>query len=146
MGVLERPNVATHITDGRNLLLLTDRKFDLISIEVSSIWFAGSANLYSREFYAIARGALGQRGVLQQWLQLHRLSRRDIATIIGTMRSEFAQVYVYSAGPRGVLVGCQWNCAPRRETRRQQPCPLGNAPSWPVRSGSDARRDPLQRR
>lgn len=112
LGVLERPHVATHIADGRNLLLLTDKKFDLISIEVSSIWFAGSANLYSREFYAIARHALSQRGVLQQWLQLHRLSRRDIATIIGTMRSEFPQVYVYRTGPQGVLVGCQWDCAP----------------------------------
>ncbi|KAF3996988.1 spermidine synthase [Glaciimonas immobilis] len=57
-GVSHLPRVQTHITDGRNLLLLTPRKYDLISIEITSIWFAGAASLYNQEFYQLARSRL----------------------------------------------------------------------------------------
>src|SRR4029077_14164485 len=44
--------------DGRNALLVSTERYDLIGIEISSIWFAGAANLYAREFYEIARDRL----------------------------------------------------------------------------------------
>lgn len=115
-GVLERPTVRTHITDGRNFLLLSAQPYDFIGMEVTSIWFAGAGNLYNQEFYTIAKGALSERGVLQQWLQLHRLSHEDILSIIGTLRTVFPRVWLYVVGSQGVLVGCTWDCAPKAET------------------------------
>ena len=44
-GVYGKDGVNTYVTDGRNFLLLQDRIYDLVSIEVSSIWFAGAASL-----------------------------------------------------------------------------------------------------
>ena len=35
--VLERENVKTHVTDGRNFLLLSEAQYDLISMEISSL-------------------------------------------------------------------------------------------------------------
>jgi spermidine synthase len=115
-GVLERPRVHTHVTDGRNFLLLSNQPYEFIGMEVSSIWFAGAANLYNREFYTIARGALAERGVLQQWIQLHRLSHEDILSIIATLRTVFPRVWLYVVGSQGVLVGCTWDCSPKPET------------------------------
>ncbi|OGA24050.1 MAG: hypothetical protein A3I02_14865 [Betaproteobacteria bacterium RIFCSPLOWO2_02_FULL_67_26] len=103
-GVAERAGVRTHITDGRNFLLLQERTYDLISMEVSSIWFAGAAALYNREFYALAKRRLAAGGVLQQWLQLHNIHPQDVLYILGTVRVEFRHVWLYLIGGQGVIV------------------------------------------
>ncbi len=102
--VSKQASVELHVTDGRNLLLLSDKRYDVVSIEISSIWFAGAASLYNKEFYELVRARLAPGGVLQQWVQLHRLSPLDIRTIIGTVRSEFRYVTVYMVGSQGIIV------------------------------------------
>lgn len=96
--------VVTHTTDGRNFLMLQDRKYDVISMEISSIWFAGAASLYSREFYKLAKRRMHEGGVLQQWMQLHHHTPIDILYIVGSLRSEFRHVWLYALGGQGVLV------------------------------------------
>ena len=46
--ILDQPGVHLHLDDGRNLLLLSPKRYDLITMEISSIWFSGSTSLYSR--------------------------------------------------------------------------------------------------
>ena len=70
--VMGSEGINLHLTDGRTHLLLYDSVYDLISIEITSIWFAGATNVYSREFYEIAREKLTERGILQQWIQFHQ--------------------------------------------------------------------------
>ncbi|MBI3886461.1 MAG: fused MFS/spermidine synthase [Opitutae bacterium] len=103
-GVLDRPNVAVHVEDGRNFLLRTRARYDVIQIEVSSVWFAGATNLYSREFYALARDRLAPGGVLVQWVQLHHLTPRELAVIFATAQAEFPSVAVWRAGAQACLV------------------------------------------
>jgi Predicted spermidine synthase with an N-terminal membrane domain len=94
-GVLDRPGVHVHIEDGRNHLLRTRERFDAIQIELTSVWFAGATNLYSREFYALARSRLAPGGVLVQWIQLHHLTPREIASILASAQAEFRYVSVW---------------------------------------------------
>jgi predicted membrane-bound spermidine synthase len=103
-GVTGRPGVRTFITDGRNFLLLQPRQYQLISMEISSIWFAGAANLYNREFYRLAKSRLAPGGVLQQWIQLHHIRTQDLLFVLGSMRSEFRFVWVYLIGGQGIIV------------------------------------------
>jgi spermidine synthase len=103
-GVFDRPNVTVHVEDGRNFLLRTRTPYDVIQIEITSLWFAGATNLYSREFYALARERLAPGGALVQWIQLHHLTPREIATILGTARAEFPHVALWRAGPQACLV------------------------------------------
>ena len=110
--VLADPRVQLHVGDGRNFLALTKAQFDFIGLEVSSIWFAGAASLYNREFYELAQRRLSDHGVLQQWVQLHRLTPRDLATIMLTARSVFPEVYLYEVGRQGVLIACASDCPP----------------------------------
>ena len=115
-GVLHEPEVRTHVTDGRNFLLLDQAHYDVISIELSSIWFAGAANLYNREFYQLVRARLAPSGVLQQWVQLHRLAESDIATILSTLSEQFPNIWLYFLGKQGILVACVENCQPSQQT------------------------------
>jgi hypothetical protein len=97
-------------------LLLSRSQYDVVSIELSSIWFAGAANLYNREFYQLVRQRLAPGGVLQQWVQLHRLSELDIATILTTLVDQFPHVWLYYLGKQGILVACNALCEPSKQT------------------------------
>jgi spermidine synthase len=102
--VLSSPRVTTHVADGRNLLLLSTHLYDLIAIELSSIWFAGAADLYNRQFYALAKSRLSASGVLQQWVQLHHMTRRDLAVILQSIRAEYPHLALFYSGGQGIVL------------------------------------------
>jgi spermidine synthase len=98
------PRLELHFDDGRNHLLLSRQRYDLISVEVSSIWFAGAANLYNREFYQLARDRLAPGGVLQQWVQLHHIDRLDLWIMWNTLARVFPHVSLWIRGGQGLLI------------------------------------------
>ncbi len=102
--VLEDPRVTVHLDDGRNHLLVDPNKYDLIGMELSSIWFAGAASLYNREFYASVAEHLQPNGVFQQWVQLHHVAPRDFACILETVMAEFESVLLFYGGEQGIIV------------------------------------------
>jgi spermidine synthase len=110
--VSQLPGVHTHITDGRNFLLLQERSYDLVSMEISSIWFAGAASLYNREFYQLVKKRLRPDGVLQQWVQLHHVTPLDLLYILGSVRAEFSHIWLYYIGGQGIIVASN---DPRRQ-------------------------------
>lgn len=130
--VLAEPNVRLHLEDGRNFLQLSPaHSFDVISIEISSVWFAGATNLYSREFYEMAKSRLNQGGVLQQWVQFHHTRPRELGVQIATLRSVFPYVSVWSAGGQGMMVATmhpQELTAARRAYLAQRFRSLSNIP------------------
>jgi spermidine synthase len=114
--VSTRPGVHIHITDGRNFLLLQEHAYDLVSMEVTSIWFAGAGSLYNREFYQLVKKRLRPDGVLQQWVQLHHLTPLDLLYILGSVRAEFSHVWLYYIGGQGIIVATN---DPRRQPARE---------------------------
>jgi spermidine synthase len=103
-GALDSPRVQVHYADGRNMLMLSEQVYDLITIEVSSIWIAGEADLYNREFYALVKNHLRPKGVLQQWVQLHHITPRDLAVILQTVRQELPHVALFFGGRQGQII------------------------------------------
>ena len=102
-GVLDDPRVHVRFEDGRNLLLVGAESYDLVTIELTSIWFAGAANLYNREFYEAAARRLGDGGILSQWVQLHHTTLRELASQMATARAVFAHVAFFVRG-QGVMI------------------------------------------
>jgi spermidine synthase len=103
--ILDQPGVHLHLEDGRNLLLLSPKRYDLITMEISSIWFSGSTNLYSREFYELCRRRLKPGGIMQQWIQVHHIGIEELGAVIVTMREIFPEVSFWVIGGQGILVG-----------------------------------------
>jgi len=106
-GALSDPRVRLLSEDGRNALMVSTELYDLIGIEISSIWFAGAASLYSREFYDIVAQRLSPGGVLQQWVQFHHIRRRELGSVLATARSVFPHVALYAHGNQGVIVAAR---------------------------------------
>lgn len=102
--VLDQNNVRLVIDDGRNALLRAHAPYDVISLEISSIWFAGATNLYCKEFYQIAKRNLAQGGVLQQWIQFHHIDPYEIRVVIATLKEVFPHVAVWFVGNQGILI------------------------------------------
>jgi spermidine synthase len=102
--VLADPRVQLFVEDGRNLLLVRPTLYDVVSIELTSIWFAGAANLYSQQFYELVKKRLEPGGVLQQWAQLHHTNRRNLATVLGTVRSAFPHVLLAVVEHQGIII------------------------------------------
>lgn len=101
---LDDSRVRLLLNDGRNVLLVATEPYDLVTIELTSVWFAGAASLYSREFYELVQARLTPGGVLQQWVQLHHIRRRELATIVRTLREVFPHVALFEGGAQGILV------------------------------------------
>jgi spermidine synthase len=66
--VLNRPNVRLRVDDGRNFLLLSGERFDVITADLIQPVHAGAGNLYSREYFQLVRRALNDGGLVLQWI------------------------------------------------------------------------------
>jgi predicted membrane-bound spermidine synthase len=66
----QNPRVHEVVADGRHYLLGTRNTFDVITLEPPPPHDAGVVNLYSEEFYALAKLRMRPRGVLAQWVPL----------------------------------------------------------------------------
>jgi spermidine synthase len=104
MNSLDDPRVHLELNDGRNHLLVSTTPYDLVTIETSSVWFAGAASLYGEEFYHLVHDRLTPGGILQQWVQLHHIRKRELASIVRTLRKVFPHVALFVGGAQGILV------------------------------------------
>jgi spermidine synthase len=66
--VLSRPNVHLRIDDGRNHLMMTPRRYDVVTADVILPIHAGSGNLYSAEYFQLLRRVLKPGGIVLQWV------------------------------------------------------------------------------
>jgi spermidine synthase len=94
-GVIDDPRVHLIIEDGRNFLLGTDRTYDVISLEPPNIFTAGVVNLYSKEFYDLARNRLKPGGIMMQWLPTPESSTEDRGRLIRAFTDAFPHVTVW---------------------------------------------------
>jgi spermidine synthase len=66
--VLNRPNVRVLVDDGRNYLLTTPKKYDVITADLILPIFSGAGNLYSVEYFRLVRDGLKNDGMAVQWV------------------------------------------------------------------------------
>jgi spermidine synthase len=65
--LLQRPNVRLRVDDGRNFLLTTRNKYDVVTADIILPRHAGAGALYAREYFELVRGALAPDGLALQW-------------------------------------------------------------------------------
>ena len=106
LGVIDHPRVSVEIADGRNYLLLSQKRYDMITIEITSLWISGEADLYNKEFYELCRAHLTEHGVLQQWVAIHHLRTADLLVAMNTAARVFPHVAFFHAEgePHGFLI------------------------------------------
>ena len=95
-GVLNRPNVRLRVDDGRNVLLLSDGGYDVITADVIRPGHAGAGAVYSKEYFQLAREALAEDGIMLQWLE--QLSEERYKLMLRTFVEVFPYVTLWADG------------------------------------------------
>ncbi|MSP61100.1 MAG: hypothetical protein EXR72_12295 [Myxococcales bacterium] len=93
----KNPKVNVLVGDGRNFLTQGDDTYDVIISEPSNPWITGVSNLFTRDYWQLAKRRLADDGVFCQWAQLYELSPGNIKTILRTFSEVFPYTYVFSA-------------------------------------------------
>jgi spermidine synthase len=91
--VMAHPNLSVRVGDGRNYLLTTRERFDMITSDTIQPWDAGSTNLYSAEYYRLVLNALKPGGIMAQWIGPQ--DDYQYKTMVRTFLSVFPEVTLW---------------------------------------------------
>ncbi len=102
--VLSDRRVRVFAADARARLQGIPDRYDVIISIPSHLWVAGTAALYTREFYETVRARLEDGGMFVQWVQKAGLAPQSFRLIVATFRRTFPHTSVWSAGPTHALL------------------------------------------
>ena len=94
--VFENPQFNYKLNDGRNHILMTKTKYDMISTGIiHPLVSAGSSNIYTADFYRLCRKILTEDGIMCQWVPLHRLPEAHYKMIVRTFIEVFPETTLW---------------------------------------------------
>lgn len=95
--VFADPRVRFIIADGRNYLLTTTQKYDVISSEPSYPLSHGVASLFTYEFYQLVREHLNPDGVFCQWIPMYFLDEKGFFSMTKTFGLVYPEAHIWNA-------------------------------------------------
>jgi spermidine synthase len=104
------PKVQVRVDDGRHYLLTTKEKFDAITSDLVDPWVKGTAMLFTREFFEVAKEHLNPGGVVTLFVQLYETSPEAVKSAVATFFDVFPNSVIFGNTHMGsgydmVLVG-----------------------------------------
>lgn len=108
-GVVDVPRYNVILGDGRNYALMTDKTYDVISVDATSPKMAGNGSLYALEFYELLKENLNPGGVVVQWFPLHLLSEAEVRMTVKTFMEVFPHTTLWLTPLRGhaIILGTE---------------------------------------
>lgn len=94
--VLSDKRVTVINDDARHYLAQTKQKYDVIISEPSNLWFSGNANLFSEDFYQQEKEKLSENGIVLQWLQGYKISRKNFKIAVRTLMKVFPNARLFA--------------------------------------------------
>lgn len=90
--VLGNPRMSLHVLDGREYLLLSPHKYDVVVSQPTNLWVPGVSSLFTRDFYALVDSRLERGGLLVQWIQLYSIDPETVASVLASLHAVFPYV------------------------------------------------------
>lgn len=91
------PALEVRLRDGRQALLRSEQRYDLITLEPPPPSAAGVVNLYSRDFYELAARRLEKNGLVAQWLPLPTQNIDDSCALVRSFLDVFPYANVWTS-------------------------------------------------
>jgi spermidine synthase len=96
--------VDVRVGDGRHELLREEDAWDLITLEPPPPSAAGVVNLYSREFYELAKRRLAPGGMVAQWWPLPTQNLEDSKSLVRSFLDAFPYVSLWTTEVHEMLL------------------------------------------
>ncbi|MDH7799861.1 MULTISPECIES: fused MFS/spermidine synthase [unclassified Beijerinckia] len=90
------PRLDIRLRDGRRELLRNSDHYDLITLEPPPPSAAGVVNLYSSDFYSLARSRLTAQGLVAQWLPLPTQNDEDTRSLVRSFLDVFPHATLWT--------------------------------------------------
>ncbi len=90
------PALQIRLRDGRRELLRSDEQYDVITLEPPPPSAIGVVNLYSRDFYRLARRRLQPDGILAQWWPLPTQNVEDSRALVRAFLDVFPHATLWT--------------------------------------------------
>jgi spermidine synthase len=103
--VLQNPKLKVIVNDGRNFLMTTKDKFDLITADPIHPWFRGASYLYTTEYFKLVSEHLLPGGVACQWLPIYELSPEDVKSVVATFLNHFRYTMLWLTHYDAEIIG-----------------------------------------
>jgi spermidine synthase len=101
---LGNPKLNLIIGDGRELLLTSRQRYDLVVSEPSNPYRAGIATLFTREYYEAIARKLNRGGLFAQWVQAYDMDARTIRIFYATLSSIFGHIETWQTQSGDLLL------------------------------------------
>ena len=93
--VLDDERVTISINDARNELEFSQANYDVIISEPSNPWMTVASNLFTEDFFHMARTRIRPGGIFAQWIQTYYLPPEDMQSIIAAFSDAFPHVMLF---------------------------------------------------
>ena len=103
--VIDNPNIKVTINDGRNHLFVGKEIYDVITSDPFEPVVAGAGNLYTVDFFKLARSRLSKGGIMAQFLPLYEMSNADYQMIMRSFATAFPDCVIFFTRGDTILVG-----------------------------------------
>ncbi len=101
---LADPRVHVYREDGQSFLRTTPRRYDVIVSEPSNPWMVGISDLFTVEFFEVARGQLEPGGVFCLWFHTYHQNDDGVRLVLRTLDAVFPHAIVFSDNDEGNLI------------------------------------------
>lgn len=101
---LSDPRVKLTIEDAVTFLKTTKNTYNAIISEPSNPWIAGIGNLFTKEFFELAKHRLSPGGVMVQWIHLYESNNEIFGLILRTYTRVFPYVSIWMTQPNDVVL------------------------------------------
>ncbi len=95
-GAAADPRLDIRLRDGRRELLSNDQTYDVITLEPPPPSAASVVNLYSVDFYKLARARLRPGGIVAQWLPLPTQNDEDTRSLVRSFLDVYQHVSLWT--------------------------------------------------
>ena len=102
--LMSNPKAKIIKKDGFKYFTRAKKKFDLIVSTPSNPWVVGVENVFSYEFYKIAKKSMAKDGVLTQWAQLYSIDFKTLKIMFHTIKKVFPYARLYRVGARDIAI------------------------------------------
>jgi spermidine synthase len=100
---LDDPRVNLILADARNHVLLSKKKYDVIVSEPTNPWIAGVGDLFTIEFFEMAKQRLKPGGIICAWFHVYHMGDDDLRSMARTFLQVFPDATMWMLNDSDVI-------------------------------------------
>jgi spermidine synthase len=101
---LAHPGTNLIVGDARNHLLLTPKLYDVIISEPTNPWISGVNDLFTLEFFRLAKARLAADGIMCAWFHTYHMGDDDVRIMLNTFTAVFPEAVLWMSGGQDLIL------------------------------------------